>query len=164
MRVDGAILRNVGISTDTGLNVSLGVPFAAAAGGLDDRFSRAWLIHGADDNVLWLQHAGRSRIANDLLRKMAARAVYFCVYGNSFDTAKWMAEIAPRPLVIIAAKDDERVPSSARQGFISAAEDENVTFIWTDGQHVGPGRNDELDQLVGLIVGRVNAISGSADQ
>lgn len=145
------------------VGASFGVPFAAVAGGLDQRFARVWLIHGAADNFEWLQHAGRDRIANKFARSITARSVLFLVYGNSFVTTEWMNEIAPRPLIIVAARDDERVPASSLQGFTDIAQHENVTLIWTEGQHIEPGREYELGQLVGHVVSAINAASGSAE-
>lgn len=146
------------------VGVSFGVPFAAVAGGLDRRFSRVWLIHGAADNLEWLQHAGRHRIRNYFLRTLTARAVLFLVHGNSFETVEWMNEIAPRPLVIIVARDDERVPESSLRGFIDAAERDNVRLIRTEGRHIEPGREYELGQLVDYVVTSINAAPGSAEE
>jgi len=71
--------------------------------------------------------------------------------------------MAPRLLVIIAARNDERVPASSLQGFIDIADDENVTLIWTEGQHIEPGREYELGQLIDHVVTTINSASGSAE-
>ena len=146
------------------VGASFGVPFAAVAGALDSRFTRVWLIHGAANNIEWLQHAGRRHIRNDFVRNITARTVHLLLYGNSFVTSEWLAEIAPRPAVIIAARDDERVPESSLQVFEEIAHRDNVTLIRTEGQHIGPGREYELEQLVDHVVRAINRNSGSADQ
>ena len=144
------------------VGISLGVPFAAVAGALDTRFSRVWLIHGASDNLAWINHAARDRVEHAFLRRIAARTALFIAYGNSFDTTSWIREIAPRPLVIIVAEDDERVPRNAIQGFIDSASNENVSLRWTRGQHIGHGRDRELEQLIEIV--KLEVLSQSAGQ
>ncbi|MGH8221343.1 MAG: alpha/beta hydrolase family protein, partial [Woeseiaceae bacterium] len=143
------------------VGASLGVPFAAVAGALDQRFTRIWLVHGAADNYLWVMHAVGHGIDNELLRGLAARMALLLVYGNSFRTDEWIREIPPRRLGIIAARDDERVPEAAIAAFVHAAESEHVQLIWTEGRHVDPGRDDELGQLIDIVVGEVAATDSS---
>jgi len=137
------------------VGVSLGVPFAAVAGALDERFTRVWLIHGGGDNLSWVMHAGRKQIENETLRRLAARGALLIAYGNSFNTGQWIREIAPRPLVIIAARKDDRVPPAAQVPLIEAASGDSVELIWTDGQHIGHGRQYELQQLLETVLSRI---------
>jgi len=133
------------------VGISLGVPFAAVAGALDERFSRVWLIHGGADNYQWVMHAAQSRVENQWLRSVAVRGALLLAYGNSFRTEQWLAQIAPRPTMIVSARDDDRVPPSAQQGFIDAERQGHVTLIWTGGQHIGPNREAELSELFALV-------------
>ncbi|MCI0517271.1 MAG: hypothetical protein L0Y45_05500 [Woeseiaceae bacterium] len=144
--------------------VSLGVPFAAVAGALDDRFTRVWLIHGATSNYDWVLHMAENRVKNRVLRDLAVRASLLLAYGNSFRTADWLREIAPRPVVIIAARDDERMPQGAPAAYRTASESEHVSLMWTEGKHVEPGREYELQQLVDLVVGEMQATSDNFDR
>lgn len=137
------------------VGVSLGVPFAAVAGALDDRFSRVWLIHGGADNYHWVMHAARGVVENQWLRSVAARSALLLVYGNSFRTDEWLEQIAPRPAMIVSARNDDRVPRSAQQGFIDAERHDHVTLIWMDGKHIGPNREAELSELFALVVDEV---------
>ena len=137
------------------VGISLGVPFAAVAGALDERFTRIWLIHGAGDNLRWLLHAAEPHVENPLLRGLASRTALLLVYGNSFDTKKWISDIAPRPLIIVAAREDERVPLEAQQSLIDAAESEFVELIWVEGGHVHPNRQAELERLLDVVLSRV---------
>lgn len=131
--------------------VSLGVPFAAPAGALESRFSRVWLLHGGGNNTAWVYGNTRRRIENDFLRAVTTRLALFAVYGNSFDTPKWVAEIAPRPLVIVLARDDDFVPAAAKEPLIEAAGKPHVELLWTDGRHIQPSRRDELQQLLRIV-------------
>lgn len=137
------------------LGVSLGVPFAAAAGALDSRFSRVWLIHGASDNVDWLMHAARNRVQNEFLRSLAVRSALFISYGRSFRTLDWIRETAPRPVVVVLARDDERVPRQLAEDYTSGPDAGNVTVTWTDGLHIGPNRKNELQQIIDLVQAKV---------
>lgn len=143
------------------VGVSLGVPFAAAAGAVDKRFSRVWLLHGGADNQSWVEHAGRRNIGNDTLRRATAAAALFLVYGRSLDTRDWLPEIAPRPLIVVAARGDDFVPPAAQAPFIEAARNGTAELIWTDGRHIQPNRVDELRQLLDIVRSRVTAAASS---
>jgi cephalosporin-C deacetylase-like acetyl esterase len=135
--------------------VSLGVPFATAAGALDERFSRVWMLHGGGDNVSWVSHNARRHIDNVVLRHLTARTVLFIVHGRSFETQRWIPEIAPRPVIIVAAKNDDYVPPEAQKPLVNAARADHVELIWTEGRHIGPSRGDELEQLLIIVRDRI---------
>lgn len=137
------------------VGASLGVPFTAVAGALDERFTRVWLLHGGARNYPWVMHVGRRYVDNEFLRSIVARTSLLLVYGASFETANWIPEIAPRPLVIVAARNDDFVPPEAQRPFIEASESEFVELLWTEGRHVRPSRTDELQQLLDLVLDRV---------
>ncbi|MCK5325441.1 MAG: hypothetical protein KAJ57_05510, partial [Woeseiaceae bacterium] len=67
----------------------------------------------------------------------------------------WIPEIAPRPLIIVAARDDDFVPREAQEPFIEAAESEFIEIIWTDGRHIRPTRQNELQQLLDVVLSRI---------
>ena len=135
--------------------VSLGVPFAAVAGAVDERFSRVWLMHGGGDNAAWVAHNAKRHIENDVMRNVMTHLTLFAVYGNSFDTRKWIPEIATRPTVLVAARDDDFVPPEAQAPLIKAAQSPYVELIWTDGLHIGPKRLEELQQLLDVVRQRI---------
>lgn len=135
--------------------VSLGVPFALAAGAVDERFSRVWMLHGGGDNLSWVAHNARRHIDNELLRNFTSRLALFMVHGSSFEPQRWMPEIAPRPLIIVAARDDDFVPREAQEPLEEAAKSPDIELIWTEGRHIGPNRGNELQQLVAIVRNRV---------
>jgi len=139
------------------LGVSLGVPFAAAAAAVDERFKHVWLIHGAAKNTDWLDHALSRQIESDWLRAAAAHAGIFLMYGNAFDTLERVSDIAPRPVTLISAREDERVPEQSKDLLQAAAQREHVTHIWSEGRHIGPRRQRELNQLLKLVTDKVIA-------
>lgn len=137
------------------VGASLGVPFTAVAGAIDERFTRVWLLHGGARNLPWVMHLGRRYIENEFLRGIVARGALLLVYGNSFEAIDWIHEIAPRPLVIVAAKEDDFVPAEAQEPFLAAAESEHIELVWTDGRHIRPTRKEELQQLLDVVLSRV---------
>ena len=138
------------------VGVSLGAPFAAVAGALDKRFRRVWIIHGGADNRSWVEHNLRNRIANDWLRARAASMVYLLAYGRSFDTAEWAARIAPRPLIVIGAKNDERLPRPMVERLYAAA-GEPKELIWTEGGHINLDQSEIVRQLLQIVRSRIGA-------
>ncbi len=145
------------------VGASLGVPFTAVAGALDARFTRVWLLHGGAENVPWVMHVGRRYVDNEFLRGILARGALLLVYGKSFETLEWIPEIAPRPLVIVAARDDDFVPPEAQQPFVeAAAASDHIEIIWTEGRHIRPTRREELQQLLDIVLSRIE-VRGPAE-
>jgi dienelactone hydrolase len=136
------------------VGASLGVPFAAVAGARDPRFRRVWLIHGAADNRDLLEHNLRSRIATGWLRAGAADLLYLLAYGPTLEPARWVPRIAPRPVVIIGATDDERLPRANVERLYAAA-GEPKELLWTQGRHIEPSRPEVLRQLLAVVRTRV---------
>jgi dienelactone hydrolase len=143
------------------VGASLGVPFATVAGALDPRFRRVWLIHGAADNRDLFEHNLRSRIANGWLRAGAADLLYLLAYGPTLEPARWVPRIAPRPVVIIGATDDERLPR-ANVEMLYAAAGQPKELLWTQGRHIEPSRPEVLRQLLAVVRTRVLQAPASA--
>ena len=139
------------------VGVSLGVPFMAIAGALDDGVSRVWLVQGAGNNLVWVENALPSRIEGKLKRHLAARALLLFGYGASLDTTQWIAEISPRPVIVVSSRNDEFVPSEAA---LAAADlSDNAEIIWTESKHIRPKRQDVVGELLQIVQSRVGAKS-----
>jgi hypothetical protein len=138
------------------VGVSFGVPFAAVAGGLDQRFTRVWLIHGGAGNRGWIEHNLRERIPQRWLRRPVASLVHLLIHGNSFATEEWVARIAPRPVVIIGARDDERLPEHKVERLYASAS-EPKELIWTEGGHISPRRPELVRALLDIVRARLEA-------
>jgi hypothetical protein len=138
------------------VGVSLGVPFVAAAGALDERFRRVWLIHGAGNNHAWLEHNLREDFPVDWQRAVMTEIFYTLIYAETFRTARWVRAIPPRPAVIIAAREDERLPPAALEPLPAvAAREPAVELLWTEGLHIDPDRPEVIRQLLDLVLVRV---------
>lgn len=132
------------------VGVSFGVPFSTVAGALDPRFGRVWLIHGGAGNRGWIEHNLRERIEPGWLRAAAASLVHLLAYGNSFDTEAWVAMITPRPVVVIGARDDERLPPHKVINLYEAARMPKE-LIWTEGGHIDPRRPELVQKLLDIV-------------
>lgn len=143
------------------VGVSLGVPFAAAAGALDHRFGRVWLIHGAAGNRDLFEHSLCSRIASPFLRARAADLLYLLSYGPTLEPARWVPRIAPRPVIVIGAADDERLPREGTEALFAAARPPRE-LLWTQGRHLEPGRAAILGEIVTLVRRRLASVRPAA--
>ena len=144
------------------VGVSFGVPFVAVAGALDQRFQRVWLIHGGAGNRGWIEHNLRDRVRQPWLRSLSASLVHLLAYGSSFDTAEWVARIAPREVVIVGARDDERLPVHKVKNLYQAARPPKE-LIWTEGGHVDPRRPALVRELLEIVWERRSEAPRSAE-
>ena len=54
-------------------------------------------------------------------------------------------------------RDDDFVPPAAQQPFVAAAEaSEHIEIVWTEGRHIRPTRREELQQLLDIVLGRID--------
>jgi dienelactone hydrolase len=129
------------------VGASLGVPFATAAAALDSRIKGAMLVHGAADNRLWLEAQLARRIDAQSLHYPLSAILHWVAYGPAMDTREHIAAIAPRPVVIIGARDDERTPAGQIEMlFELAGEPKRLRF--TDGMHIEPDRPEIINELL----------------
>lgn len=129
--------------------VSLGVPFAATAAARDERIQALMLVHGAADNRAWIAENLGREIDLGPLHAAAASVLNWFVYGPLHDTAAHVSRMAPRPVLIVGARADERVPAGETDALFEAARMPKV-LRWTEGRHVQPGRRDIIDTLLGI--------------
>lgn len=129
------------------VGASLGVPFAALAAARDPRVTAALLVHGAADNRAWIRTQVARRVDSTLLHAPLATLVWWLAHGPSFDTAANTARIAPRPVLVIGARDDERTETWQTEALFRAA-GEPKKLRWTEGRHVQPGRDGIVRELL----------------
>ncbi|MCP4301621.1 MAG: prolyl oligopeptidase family serine peptidase [Gammaproteobacteria bacterium] len=128
------------------VGASLGVPFASTAAARDKRITGVMLVHGAADNRLWLKTQVARRIDTEFLHDPLATILHWLAYGPVLDTSKHVATISPRPVLIIGARDDERMPAGQAELLFSAAR-EPKRLRYTEGQHIQPNRNEIVAEL-----------------
>src|SRR6056297_100425 len=142
------------------VGVSFGAPFVAVAGALDERFRRVWIIHGGAGNRGWIEHNLQDRVPQNWLRPAAAWLAHLLAYGSSFDTEAWVARIAPRELVVVGARDDERLPAHKVEKLYAAAR-QPKELIWTEGGHIDPRRPELVRKLLELVRNRIRTDDGA---
>lgn len=134
--------------------VSLGMPFAAIAGALEPRFRRVWLIQGGADMQSWLDHNLVDKIPNGFLRHLAAQLLHRVIRGSLFEPSYWAPRSSPRPVVIIASRDDKRLPVRLvdELGEVITGPKE---IIWMEGGHVDR-RPEAVAEILGLVRDRMS--------
>ena len=126
---------------------SLGVPFAATAAARDKRIRGALLVHGAADNRLWLEAQLARRIDLEMMHYPLSVLLHWLAYGPALDTSEHIKAIAPRPVVIIGARNDERTPAGqAELLYELAGEPKRLRF--TEGAHIEPDRSEIIEALL----------------
>ena len=128
------------------VGVSLGVPFTATAAARDGRVTGLMLVHGAADNEVWLEAQVARRIDSEILHYPLATILYWLAYGPVLDTSTHVANVSPRPVVIVGARDDERTPAGQAELLFDTARDPK-RLLYTDGQHIQPDREDIVAEL-----------------
>ena len=129
------------------IGASLGVPFATTAAGRDPRIAGLILVHGAADNRLWLQTQVERRVDTEILHYPLATVLHWLAYGPVLDTREHIARVAPRPVLIIGARDDERTPAGQTELLFEAAR-EPRRLRFTDGRHIQPNRPEIIAELL----------------
>ena len=94
-----------------------------------------------------LERQVERRNDNPLLIRPLATLIHWLAYAPTFDTAKNVALIAPRPVIIVGALEDERTPAGQSEALFAAAGNPK-TLRWTAGNHVQPNRPEIIGELL----------------
>ena len=135
------------------IGVSLGAPFVCIAGALDQRFTRVWSMHGSGGSYMPLEANMRRSIRFTPVRVLAAGISNVIIDGPKLDPVRWVAQIAPRPFMMVNAEDDERLPRAAVDELYAAAR-EPKELIWMPGIHVH-GDSATIHRLVEIVMSRM---------
>ncbi|MEJ2514276.1 MAG: hypothetical protein P8080_01795 [Gammaproteobacteria bacterium] len=136
------------------VGVSLGTPFATVAGAVDDRFARVWIIHGGADVRRWIEDNLDRVLPQAWLRAPASWFLYAVAYGPSFRPEKWVGQISPRPVVLVGARQDERLAPEQVQALYDAA-GQPRELVWMGGPHVNTGRPEIVGALLEIVRSRM---------
>lgn len=136
------------------VGVSLGTPFAAVAGAVDTRFARVWIIHGGADIRRWIEDNLQRLVPRDWLRVPASWFLYAVAYGPSFRPEAWVGQISPRPVVIVGAREDERLSTEQVQALYDAARQPKA-LVWMGGPHVDTGKPEIVGALLEIVRSRI---------
>jgi hypothetical protein len=129
---------------------SFAVPFGVLAAAKDRRFRNVGLIYGAGDLGTVLE--ANLSIEPGLLRRVAvwlANELYY-----EFEPTRYVAAIAPRPLIMVNGRDDPQMPIKAVRALYAAAR-EPKTLIWLTTGHLLPTDTALIRVLVDTTLARL---------
>jgi len=135
------------------VGASFGAPFATIAAARDDRVTRLWLAHGGGDTYAMISRGLERDIAFGPARALVAGLANLLASGPRFTPERWVAQVAPRPVVMLNAEDDEKIPRRSVDVLFSAARHPKE-LIWLPGQHMQGNRPDVLERLVEAVLAR----------
>ena len=135
------------------VGVSFGSFFAAVAAALDQRVTRLWLIHGAAQPYTLFEHGLQRSVPHRAPRAVVAAVANVLAAGPRLAPELWVPQVAPRPVIMINALDDERLPREAVEALYASAR-EPKEQIWLTGQHIQPNRQEIVQQLVDVVLSR----------
>lgn len=129
------------------VGASFGAPFATIAGALDPRVTRLWLAHGGGEPYQLIKRGLEPEIGWGPLRSLVAGTANLLASGPRLAPEEWIGRVSPRPVVMLNAEEDERIPRRSVDALWNAAEEPKQIF-WLPGQHMQGNRPETLEQLV----------------
>lgn len=135
------------------VGASFGAPFATIAAARDARVTRLWLAHGGGDPYAMIEQGLKKEIAFAPARALVAGLATLLVSGPRFAPERWIAQVSPRPLVMLNAEEDERIPRRAVEILWNAAR-EPKELVWLPGRHMQGDRPEVLERLVEEVLRR----------
>lgn len=138
---------------------SLGVPFAAAIAAREPRIAGVVLAHGAAELQPWLEAQVERQIDVQPAHYPLSVLLYWLSYGPIFDPARHVGSIAPRPLLVIGASEDERTPPGQVELLYSLA-GEPKRLRYTQGMHIEPGRTEIVAALLRIAQEELEFLTG----
>ncbi|HET9948825.1 MAG TPA: hypothetical protein VFQ22_07875 [Longimicrobiales bacterium] len=145
------------------VGVSFGAFFAPAAAALDSRVTRLWIVHGAARPREVLERGLEPWIGWGPARALVAAAADVVLGGPALAPERWVPRVAPRPVVMINALDDARLPRSAVEALHASAH-EPSEVVWVDGGHVHPERPDLIAALMDVVLERAGEPRGQLER
>lgn len=139
------------------VGVSFGAAFAVIAGALDERIGRVWAIHGAGDPYLQLRTNIAPYVPTAPLQSLAAGLTHVIINGPQLAPERWAPALAPRPLIMVNATEDQRMPREAVLALYESAVGPRE-LIWLEGGHVNSRSRDLIRALVDTVFLRMQRL------
>lgn len=137
------------------MGVSMGVPFAAASAAVEPRFRRVWLVQGGAGLREWIEHNLESDSGEGPMNGLTARLIHRLARGSRFEPEYWVPLISPRPVVLIGARQDKRLPVELVER-LEAAITGPKEVIWVDGDHIDR-EPEAVREILGLVLDRLES-------
>lgn len=136
------------------VGASFGAPFAAIAAARDTRVTRLWLAHGGGDSHALIAHNLQREIPNARLRSAVAHVANVLVSGPRLSPEFWVGRVAPRPVIMINAEQDEKIPRRSVDVLYAAAGNPKE-LVWLAGKHMQGNRPEVIEEIITAMVTRI---------
>lgn len=137
------------------VGASFGTPFATIAAARDTRVTRLWLAHGGGDVRSLIDRGLEKEIPNRWLRAPVTSLAHVLANGRHFTPERWIADVAPRPVVMMNATEDEKIPRRSVEILYAAARDPKE-LIWLPGAHMQGSRPQVIRSLIDVVLARAD--------
>lgn len=135
------------------VGASFGVPFATIAAARDARVTRLWLAHGGGKPWAMIDTGLVREIPWAPLRRPVSGLATLLASGPRLAPELWIGQVAPRPVVMLNAMDDERIPRRSVDA-LWAATTAPKEMVWIPGRHVQGNRPEVLRALIDSVMAR----------
>lgn len=142
------------------VGASFGTPFAIIAAARDGRVTRLWLAHGGGDPYALIARGLERDIGFAPARATVAALATLLISGPRFAPERWIAQVSPRPVVMLNAEDDEKIPRRSVELLWEAARAPKE-LVWLPGLHMQGNRPDVLERLLAEVLTRAEAPAGA---
>jgi hypothetical protein len=150
-RIDSARVELVG--------ASFGAPFATIAAARDPRVSRLWVAHGGGRPLLMIERGLERDVPFAPLRWPVALLADLLASGPRFAPERFIGRVSPRPVIMLNAMDDERIPRASVDALWAAVKEPREQ-VWLPGLHMQGSRPEVLRTLVDSVMARAARPSG----
>jgi dienelactone hydrolase len=142
------------------VGASFGATFATIAAARDPRVTRLWIAHGGGKPFAMINTGLEREIPFAPFRWPVAGLATLLASGPRFAAERWVGRASPRPVVMLNALDDERIPRASVEALWNAARDPK-SQVWLPGAHMQGNRQDVLRALVDTVMTRAGVPSGT---
>jgi dienelactone hydrolase len=140
------------------VGASFGAPFATIAAARDARVSRLWIAHGGGRPLLLIARGLEREIPWAILRWPIAVIANVLASGPRFAPERFVARVAPRPVIMLNATEDERIPRASVDALWAAVREPREQ-VWLPGLHMQGSRPEVLRALVDSVMIRARVPS-----
>jgi len=142
------------------VGASFGAPFATIAAARDTRVTRLWLAHGGGKPWAMIDTGLVHEIPWWPARLPVSGLATLLASGPVFAPERWIGRVAPRPVIMLNALDDERIPRRSVDALWAAGR-EPKEQVWLRGRHMQGDRPEVLRALVDSVMARATRPTAS---
>lgn len=132
------------------VGASLGVPFAVISASLDQRVNALVLVYGAGDLDHLIDWNLRRKLKFAPARLLVSRIL--STAAAPFEPSAYIGRLAPRPLLMVNSRQDERIPEACIRHLFGKA-GEPKTIRWLTSAHIHPTNRELINSLTETVSG-----------